>query len=223
MEKKIVGVFWAVAFFSAVLGGCDKNVPSDRQDITAPEIAETTEIIETSAATQATADDTTEPTTKVQSDFDFEKIVESTYICGQKLSYPLTWGQLGENFSLDSEVAYASFNYIYCYLNYMGQYLGVITFKDCKSVAQITENTQISSIDISDSHMEEFDVPKISVNGITFHDTHEDLYEALGDSYEISKYAGDISYSGVKYAEKYSFSFSATGEDELTSVSISFN
>ncbi len=222
MKKKILGAFLTVAFFSSILGGCGRDALSESQDITVPEIAGTTESITTSTPMQATVDDTTEPTTEAQSDFDFEKTLEQTYICGHQLSYPLTWGQLGENFSVEPEGAVLSpqSGNLSCDVNYKGQYLGVITFKDCESVDYITENSEIFGILIQNSDIDKFDVPKISVYGVTLNDTHETLYEALGDSYTVRGLNDNVKYCEPDSKRQYDFIFNSMGEDKLVSVSI---
>ncbi|MBP3380304.1 MAG: hypothetical protein J6K77_05535 [Ruminococcus sp.] len=219
MKKKLL-VFLSIAMLTYSAAGCNKDSQTESPDSMVSEIAETTEIITTPTTTYENTDDTTDPAAESQSDFDFNEAIEQTYLCGQQLSYPLTWGQLGEDFSVGSEAEHTSFNYMYCYLNYKGQYLGVITFKYCMSVSQITENTTIADIYITDSTMEEFEIPTISVKGVMLHDNRETLYEALGDGCEISKYTGDASYPDIKTMRKFCFSLGA--EDEITGVDIQF-
>lgn len=223
MKKKILGVLLTVSLISSALGSCGKDVPSDSQDIIVPEITETTEIIETLAPTQATEDDTTEQSTEAKSDFDFAKAVESTYICGQKLSYPLTWGQFGEDFSVDPEGAFtqSGSQKISCSVNYEGQYLGCFIFRGCESVDAITDDTEIANILIQNQDMPNPDDPKISVNGVTLNETRANLYEALGDSYEVSD-DGNVSYRDTGSKRQYRFIFSFFEEDKIVTISIFF-
>lgn len=216
MKKKILGVFLAAAFISSSLSGCGRDVLSDSKKSTVSKIVRTTESIETT--TQATSQ------TEAQSDFDFEKTLEQTYICGQQLSYPLTWGQFGEDFSIDPEGAFTSSGSgkITCSVNYKGQYLGNFIFKGCEDIDDITDDTEIANIFIRNMDMNKFDIPKISVNGLTLHDTHEDLYEALGKSYEIGVNENQIIYSDSDLGEFW-FCFSVReDEDKLVSVVINF-
>lgn len=212
MKTKYSVVFLTAVLISAVFCGCggEKGSSSVSRSSTVPEIVETTADNETSTSSQ------TDSTSK----FDFEKAVASTYICGKQLSYPVTWEQLSEDFSVDGEAEYVSFNYMYCYLNYKGQYLGVITFKDCQSVSEISADTKVASISISDSKMDAFDVVPISINGVTFHDTHEALYAALGDDCEINEDTGAVKYSDV--VRDFCFSFSRDDRDKISGIDINF-
>ncbi len=188
-------------------------------------VISTTESAVTSAAAETTEKLTTEPQTEAQSEFDFVKTIESTYICGQKLSYPLTWGQFGEDFSIDTEGASFSkkTGNLSCYVNYKGQCLGIFSFKDCENVDSITSDTSIYMILIQNMDMEKFDVPKININGLKLHDTHENVHEALGDSCIISDNTNDITYCDNSNRQ-FSFGFSVReNEDKLISVRIIFN
>lgn len=216
MNKKFWGIFLAVASISAAISGCSKNALSDSRKSTIPEISGTTESIETS--TQATSQ------TETESDFDFEKTLEQTYICGQQLSYPLTWGQFGDDFSIDLEGAYteSGSKKITCSVNYKGQYLGNFIFKGCEDADDITNDTEIANIFIRNMDMNLFDIPKILVNGLTLHDTHEDLYEALGKSYEIGVNENQIIYSDSN-VRSFWFHFSVReDEDKLIFIVINF-
>ena len=64
------------------------------------------------------------------------------------------------------------------------------------------------------------DVPKISVYGVTLNDTHETLYEALGDSYTVSGFNDDVKYCEPDSKRQYDLIFSAMEEDKLVTVSI---
>lgn len=218
MKKKILGVLLTVLLISSALGSCGKDVPSDSQDIIVPEITETTEIIETLAPTQATEDDTTEQTTEAKSDFDFEKALEQTYICGQKLSYPLTWGQFGEDFSVDPEGAFtqSGSQKISCSVNYKGMYLGCFIFNGCESVDAINEDTIIRSISVGNNDMNFFGTSKITVNGLSIAADHCQLFEALGDDFREGVGYQQIIYGNDIGQYRFTFNF----DDSLITIGL---
>lgn len=220
-KKKILGVLLTVSLISSALGSCGKDVPSNSQDIIVPEITETTEIIETLAPTQATEDDTTEQSTEAKSDFDFEKTLEQTYICGQKLSYPLTWGQFGEDFTIisDSVFTYKEEPKVTADVDYKGHYLGHFIFYGSDSVDAINEDTLIRAININRSDMDFFGTSKITINGLSFGADHSRLFEALGDDFREG-----VGYDQIVYENdygKYIFRFGmADDEDKIISVNL---
>lgn len=231
MKKKILGAFLSAAFIPSILCSCGRDAPSESQYSTVSEIVETTESITTSAPTKATVEETTEPTTEAQSDFDFVKTVESTYICGQKLSYPITWGQFGEDFSVDPEGAFtqSGSQKISCSVNYKEQYLGNFIFKGCESVDAITDGTEIVNIYIQNESVDKFDVPKISINGVTLNSspvienpfnnqnviegTAEDDYYEPGDGFNV--FYGGEGNDTLAGGKDMDFMYGGDGDDLL--------
>lgn len=218
MKKKILGAFLTVAFFSPILGGCGRDAPSESQDITVTEIVETTEGITTSAPTLTTVDDTTESTTEVQSDFDFVKTVESTYICGQKLSYPITWGQFGEDFSIEYESAFVNSEeqIVSAFVEYKGYDVGMFGFTGCDSVDAINADTAIRGISVLSKDMDFFGVEKITVNNLNLGIDHSQLFDSLGDDYRKG-----VGYDQIIYKNDiglYRFTFNE--EDGLITVGL---
>ena len=82
MKRKILSLFLCSMVLSGTICSCGGDVPSESS---VDDIISTTESSETSVSTNATEEITTEPQTEEQSEFDFIKTVESTYICGQQL------------------------------------------------------------------------------------------------------------------------------------------
>ncbi len=225
MNKKLRSVFLVTSLILPALSGCGREPIPDRWSISSPEIAGVTQNGEIPSSTQASGEIAAEPTAEPRSDFDFEKTLEQTYICGHQLSYPLTLRKLGEDFSVDPEGAYSGkpgSEKISCSVEYKGQYLGIFIFKGCESVDNITPDTEISYAFILSEDAEKFDVPKISVNGVNFSDNHEDLFEALGDSYEIGIDETQIAYIDDKQHFNFGFGKSDNTNDMLASVSIVF-
>lgn len=219
MKKKIIGAFLTVALFSSILGGCGRDAPSESQDSTVPDIVETTESITTSTPMQTTIDDTVESTTEVKSDFDFVKTVESTYICGQKLSYPITWGQFGEDFSIEYESAFVNSEkqIVSAFVEYKGYDVGMFGFTGCDSVDAVNADTTVSSISVLSNDMDFFGTSKITVNDLSLLIDHSQLFDTFGDDYREGVGYDQIIYEGD--IGKYIFTFSpADDEDMLTSI-----
>lgn len=219
MKEKFLICFSCILLASSAFVGCGNDPPeasnSDNTSATFQEQDETTE--------PETIEATTEPLTEESADtFDMDKALENTYLCGVQLAPNLTLGMLGESFSVDPEGAVLSpqSGNLSCDVKYKGQYLGVITFKDCESVNHITGDSEIFGILIQNSDTDKFDVPKISVYGVTFNDTHETLYEALGDGYTVRGLNDNVKYCEPDSKRQYDFIFNPMGEDELVTISI---
>lgn len=186
MKKTLIPLLTAFIVPSALFS-CGRDVALD-SPIT--DTSETTEASETTETTipeteEITTEPITEETTSGHKDdgIDFIKTVESTYICGQQLSYPLTWGQFGENFTVVSEESNTYKNMVSANVKYKGNFLGRFIFGGCDSVDEINDDTIISSIDISHEDNDKFDVPKIEVNGVGFGADYAQLFEALDNHY----------------------------------------
>lgn len=103
MKRKMIGLFLGSMILSGTICSCGVDVPSESN---IDNVVITTDSSEASLSTEATEEITTEPQTEAQSEFDFIKTIESTYICGRKLSYPITWGQFDEGFTIDNTDPY---------------------------------------------------------------------------------------------------------------------
>lgn len=97
MKKKFLIVLSCIILASPVFVGCGNNPPeASSSDSTSATLLEQKEMTE-----PETAEATTEPSTKENtSDFDMDKALENTYLCGVQLVPNLTWGMLGEDFSV---------------------------------------------------------------------------------------------------------------------------
>lgn len=219
MKRKILSMILCSVMLSSTVCSCGVDVVSDSQYDTISETIDTTEEI-----TESTEEVTTEPVTKSESDFDFVKTIESTYICGHQLSYPPTWGQLGEDFSIPPEEFTTSpgSGQISCSVYYKGQYLGAFIFNGCETVEAITNDTEIVQFLIQNDNMEKFDVSKISVNGVELKDTHEILYESLGSDYEIGVDESQINYCDDDGRFHFGFGKFKDNGDKLGSIIITF-
>lgn len=214
MKRKIFNLILCTSILSGAVCGCGKNKSAESSS----------NLMTSSITTQATTKHTTEPQTEKQSEFDFAKTLEQTYICGHQLSYPLTLGKLGDDFTIDPEGAFTSSGSgkISCNVKYKGLHLGTFIFKGCENIEDITKDTEICSISIRNMDMNLFDVNKISINSFVLHGTHDELYESVGKNYEFGVNENQVIYTDSNFGEFW-FVFSVReDEDKLVSVSIIF-
>lgn len=216
MKKILIPLLTAFVVPSALFS-CGHDVALDSP------INDTSETTEASETTETTVSETEEVTTEAptenQSDFDFAKTVESTYICGQKLSYPITWGQFGEDFSIDSENAYCNSEkeLVMAHIKYKGTELGVFTFKGCGDTESISETTPVIRLDyINSKDLDLFDKPKITVSDIALLSTFNQMTETFGENYSNDLYRQYV-YENNDGNFKFLFSID---EDEIYGISI---
>lgn len=221
MKFRKLALLLCSLIFITVFVGCGNNLPDENHsDNTSTILQEQNETTD-----PETIETTTESLTEENADtFDMDKTLENTYLCGVQLAPDVTWGMLGEDFSLDSEHSYSypDSGKIICDVNYKGLYIGKFYFQGSETVEGITSDTVIESIIIDTKDIESFDVPVISVKGLTMNSTHEELYSALGNDYEIGVDDGQIKYleNGKR---QYLFGFrDFDGVDKLAYVLIKF-
>lgn len=127
-----------------------------------------------------------------QASMNIKKVLENTYLYGTQLSYPITLRKLGKDFSIESTshypVYYRGGDAVACHVLYKNMHVGLFYFKDCKKASDITPDTEIVYINIGAFLFDEYDVPVISVYGVTIGDSHADLYRVFGNSLGIDKY-----------------------------------
>ncbi len=166
-----------VAFTS--LSGCGHETEGNSSYSSASTTLEHTE------ATITTASETTTELSEnaTESSFNMAETVYASYVCGVQLSPDMTWEMLGSDFTVEPDDSTYSEknNALSCRLDYKGQYVGGIAFKDCKQLGDITSDSKISSFLIKNDDMDKFDVPKIAVAGIKLNDNYEAVYTALGE------------------------------------------
>lgn len=209
-------------FTCSIMYGCGSDpVPSEEIQDTTVSTEETTSVETTEEQTTAEeTEPTTETTSKYKDDgIDYIKLLESTTICGKQLSYPVTWGQFGDDFTVVSEDSsvYESGRILAADVKYKGHSLGSFAFDDCISISDINEETPIGLIYIYDNEIDSFDIPKIEVNGIGFGATHDQLFNALDNHYHEGVNYSQIVSNGAE--GKYIFDFDYD-EDVLRSINI---
>ena len=211
--KRTTTIIVAALMLSA-LTGCGHDAVSGSSDTTKPATTET--------VTETVPEPSSEPASEANS-FDFEAAVNDTYICGQKLTYPVKWGEFSEDFTVVAEDAFsdADRNKISCFVNYKGHEIGTFIFHGTTTVEGITPDTEIRLIDVR-VNPEITDVPVYSFRGLEFHSKKEDVKKLLGEPASIGPNDCSLLYDkyGADSRSVYRFSFGALGEDDLDGINI---
>ncbi|MBR4626158.1 MAG: hypothetical protein IKO47_00370 [Ruminococcus sp.] len=204
----------AAALMLTAFTGCGKDAASDSSDTTKPATTET--------VTETDAEPSSEPVSETN-DFDFERAVNDTYICGQKLTYPIKWSEFSGDFTVVSEGSFsdAERNKISCFVNYKGQEIGTFIFTGTATVEGITPDTEIRLIDVR-VNPEITDVPVYSFRGLEFHGKKDDVTKLLGEPDSIGPNDSAYTYNKVNGDTKqiYRFSFGTLGEDDFDGIYI---
>ena len=179
MKKLSLTILCCMLVAFASLSGCGHETEGNISSGSASTTQEQTE------ATEMTASETTmEPSENVtDSSFNMAETISASYVCGVQLSPDMTWGMLGSDFTVESgDFAYSEKNNaLSCRLDYKGQYVGGIAFKDCKQLGDITSDSKIFYFLIKNDDMDKFDVTKIAVAGVKLNDSYDAVYTALGE------------------------------------------
>ena len=107
-----------------------------------------------------------------------EEIMNVTYLCDHKLSYPLSIEYLGEDFSLSSYSKWlAKKRLVPASLSYKGNRLANAT------VVKPDDETMVYNIVLFPDTCEVEDTEPFVINGVKMYDSFEDVLAALGDDY----------------------------------------
>lgn len=221
--KKYMPLLATALLFSLSISGCGKDYTSSVADVTEAEItteaaADTPELTEALTEKEAPAETEAEETEEQNSDFDFVSALESTYICGQKLSYPLTWGQFEDKFEIDRDTFGSNFGNSSFDVKFNGNKIATFVINDCENLNQISSDSKIAMITMF-CHDSIDDVPLFSINGYTIEGTRSDLRDALGEDFSNRVSKSQFSYrtenSGV-----FLFVFNLLEEDKLEAITI---
>lgn len=108
-----------------------------------------------------------------------EEIMNVTYLCDHKLSYPLSIEYLGEDFSLSRySRRSAKQRIVPAVLSYKGDKLANAT------VVKPDDETMIYNIVLFPDTCEVEDTEPFVINGVKMYDSFEDVLAALGDNYQ---------------------------------------
>ena len=220
MRKRVLAILLCSAVAAGAFTGCGQEPGLTSQ---------TDNTAVNNDQTEATEHETDEVSAELASEenssrFNADKALENTYLCGVQLAPDMTWGMLGENFSIVPEGATASpgTDKVLCDVNYKGQYIGQFIFQGCSAPEDITSDTVIRQIKADTDYIAGYEGPVISVYGLTLGASHEELYDVMGSDYEIGVNECQILYTenGIM---RYHFGYKALDEtDKLVLIIIYF-
>ena len=128
--------------------------------------------------------------------FNFDSTVGNMKICGQSVSLPCKFSDLGEGFEYSDPIEDTNNNYMFTTFMYNGTDIGTI-YLELRDDGKYEESQIVSMILNSKSEAE--------INGVTMESSEEDVKKALGDDFEKNDYT--LAY----------------GSDEKGSVSVLMN
>lgn len=196
MKRRLLSLFLAAIVILSL--SCCK---SDTENITASEQSESIEY------------KTTEPP---EGGWTTEEIMSVTYLCGRKMSYPLSLDSLGEGFRLTNYSRFLALGKLTpASLLYKGQQLAnatVINYENEMMIYNIVTFTDICEVE---------GIEPFVINGVTFGDSYEDVLAALG---EDTQYTSDfsISYSDRETGESLYHFFFENGKLDHININLRF-
>ena len=215
MQKKLLTLLLCSAVCVCGFTGCGNETQDtpDNTQSTTQEQTETSEITTTEESTEPTSEENT-------SSFNMDETLENTLLCGVKLSPDMTLGMLGEDFTIeDTETSYSEKrNALTCLFDFKGQRVGSISFKDCKESSDVNSDSLINDILITNKDTGSFDIPKISVYGVTINENRSKLYENLGEPQLVYGDDESVKYFNKEDGRVLSCAFT---DDIITIISIS--
>ena len=144
-----------------------------------------------------------------------EEIMNVTYFCDKKLSYPLSLDVLGDDFSLSRySRSLAKKRLVPAALKYNGKYFANAT------IVKPHDETMIYNIVLFPDICKVENVVPFVINGIKMYDSFEDVLTALGDDYRYMKENDSISYNDRETNESlYSLFFE---DGKLVHINVAF-
>ena len=104
-----------------------------------------------------------------------EELLGVTYLCGKQLSYPLTVDDLGEEFTIDTDVLNLTDRFV-TNTNYKGQFMAPCIFGEENNTEQDLKNFRSFNVAMPEN-AEGF---SFSINGAGFESSKEEVIKALG-------------------------------------------
>ena len=144
-----------------------------------------------------------------------EEIMNVTYFCDKKLSYPLSLDALGDDFSLSRySRSLAKKRLVPASLKYKGKYFANAT------VVKPHDETMIYNIVLFPDICKVENVEPFVINGIKMYERFEDVVAALGDDYHYMKENDSILYNDRETNESlYSLFFE---DGKLVHINVDF-
>ena len=193
MKRKIYSLFLCSMILSGAVSGCDTNKATADTSPSLSTVEETTEAA--TAQVSETEYKTMEPP---EDGWTIEELMSVTYVCGEQLSYPLTMNSFGNKVEIFEDTLKVQNNHgilhVMAELCSENEFMGAAFFNK-NSVDDISGDTPINTISF-DTHSDFFEKngSPITLNGVSFGDTKEELIDALGSKVKINEEAYIITY-----------------------------
>ena len=193
MKRKILSVFLCSVMVSAVVSGCGTDTATTDTSPSSSTVEETTE----AATAQVTETEykTMEPP---EGGWTIEELMSVTYVCGEQLSYPLTMNSFGNKVEIFEDTLKVhnakDTPSVMAELCSDNEFMGAAFFNR-DSVDDISGDTPINTISF-DTHSDFFEKngSPITLNGVSFGDTKEELIDALGSKAKTNEKTYTITY-----------------------------
>ena len=193
MKRKIYSLFLCSMILSGAVSGCDTNKATADTSPSLSTVEETTEA--PTAQVSETEYKTMEPP---EDGWTIEELMSVTYVCGEQLSYPLTMNSFGNKVEIFEDTLKVhnakDTPSVMAELCSENEFVGAAFFNR-DSVDDVSGDTPINTISF-DTHSDFFEKngSPITLNGVSFGDTKEELIDALGSKVKINEEAYIITY-----------------------------
>ena len=160
MKKRIFTLLLSSVFILSCLTGCGYDEPVN---VPIPD------------PTQQSTDPTYPNMKWPEYGWTMDELLSVTYLCGKQLSYPLTVDDLGEEFTLDTDVLNLTDRFV-TNTNYKGQFMAPCIFGEENNTEQDLKNFRSFNVAMPEN-AEGF---SFSINGAGFESSKEEVIKALG-------------------------------------------
>jgi len=193
MKRRIFILFLCSVMLAGVVSGCGTDTAITDTSPSSSTVEETTE----AATAQVTETEykTMEPP---EGGWTIEELMSVTYVCGEQLSYPLTMNSFGNKVEIFEDTLKVhnakDTPSVMAELCSENEFVGAAFFNR-DSVDDVSGDTPINTISF-DTHSDFFEKngSPITLNGVSFGDTKEELIDALGSKAKINEEAYIITY-----------------------------
>lgn len=175
MKKIIISLLICTSIISCCLSECGNDVSQNAENsITTNSVFESNKIVDIK---------TVEPP---ENGWTMESILNATYIYGEQLFYPLRVSDFGENFYIDDSEKSELSKYTYVSLMHEGKRVCEAVYLQGDVLSVKMEEVPLYGILFHDEYTDELDC--ISINGISFGSSKEEVEEYLGKPNKISDF-----------------------------------
>ena len=164
MQKKVLALLLCSAVAVCGVTGCGREAtPADSNSTS-------------SAADTGNSSETNYNTMKPpESGWTMEELLSVTYLCGRQLSYPLTTDDLGDDFTISTDITKIEDRFV-TNIDYKGQYMAPCVFGAENNTEQELKNLRSFAVDMP----ENAGGFSFNINGAGFESSKEEVRKALG-------------------------------------------